>query len=185
MAFSVGIVIYDRFSLLDLAGPFDVLARASNSMDGQVSLFEQSTVGRSKEVVTSVGGIQLMPQHIYPDAHVYDVLLVPGGPGSRKATKNLRLINWFSHVARLAKIVASVGSGVRILAAAGLLTDRAADLLLEPDSQNTAAEVTAQASLVKVGKIIMVSQSGYGPDLGREIISELLGENFAEDAPGV
>ena len=124
MAFSVGIVIYDGVSLNDLVGPYEILGKAAKQESQVGRSFDQYTVGRNKELITCDGGIQILPTHIYPDAHVYNVLIVPGGPGSLEATKNLRLMNWFSRASRLAKVVAAVGSGVLVLAASRLLDER-------------------------------------------------------------
>lgn len=78
-------------------------------------LFEQYTAGRTKELVTCQAGIRIFPQHIYPDAEIYDVLLVPGGQGVANARKDLRLMNWLARAARLAKVIGAVDSVILLL----------------------------------------------------------------------
>lgn len=183
MGYSVGIVIYGGFSLQDLAGPYETLARAADPSDRAQQLFEQFTVGRSKDLITCHGGIQILPQHIYPDAHIYNVLLVPGGPGCIEATRNLRLMNWLKRAAKLAKTVAAVGTGTFILAASRLLDDhKVADVpgLNEayPDVQSDRVE-----GVVRDGKILTVSNNGYGSELGLAIIAEILESDSARTVP--
>ncbi len=181
MSFSVGIVIYDGFSLIDLVGPFEILARAANPDHQDQQLFDQYTVGRNKDLITCHGGIQILPQHIYPDAHVYNVLLVPGGPGSMDATKNLRLMNWFARAAKLAKVVAAVGTGTLVLAASRLLDDRTVAHTPELNELYPDIAIGGRSDVVRDGKIFTIGSSDYGINLGVAIISELVGKDMVNE----
>ncbi len=180
MEYSVGIVIYGGFSLLDLAGPYDILGRAVDQSDRDQHLFAQFTVGRNKDLITCQGGIRILPQHIYPDAHIYNVLLVPGGPGSLEATRNLRLMNWLERAARLAKVVAAVGSGTFILAASRLLDDQKVANVSGLSEAYPGVQTEHVEGVVKDGNILTVSKSDYGSELGMAIITELLGTDHTK-----
>ena len=88
---NVGVLLFDGVALLDVAGPFEVLNRARlepgvesrRTEDG--ALFDVFTVAKTKEPVTATGGIVLVPRHSFADAPRIDLLLVPGGFGTRPA----------------------------------------------------------------------------------------------------
>jgi transcriptional regulator GlxA family with amidase domain len=175
MAFSVGIVIYNGFNLMDMAVPYDLLTRANRPDDPTQRMFELFTVSRSKELITCEGGVQILPQHIYPDAQVYDVLLVPGGSGAPEAIKNLRLMNWFGRAAKLAKVVAAIDTGNLILAVSGLLGNHMVAYSSEADGMYPQVRSMGGKEGVRDGKIFTTSSSEFGVALGKSIISELDG----------
>ncbi|HET6444103.1 MAG TPA: DJ-1/PfpI family protein [candidate division Zixibacteria bacterium] len=177
MGYTVGIVIYDGFGLLDLVGPFEILTQATGPDNRGQYLFEQHTVGRNKDLVTCHGGIQILPKHIYPDAFIYDVLLVPGGPGSVAATKNLRLMNWFGRAAKLAKVIAAVGNGSFILAASGILNGKKAAYVPGLGEAYPGVLTEQAEGIVQDKKVMTVSGNDNGSALGMAIIEELLGAN--------
>jgi transcriptional regulator GlxA family with amidase domain len=179
MVYSVGIVVYGGLSLLDLAGPYEILARAVDPDDLDKHLIAQYTVGRNKDLITCQGGIQILPQHIYPDAHIYNVILVPGGPGIVEATKNLRLMNWLERAARLAKVVAAVGTGTFILAASHLLDNEKVANVSGLSETYPGVQTEDVEGVIKDGNILTVSKSDYGSELGMAIITELLGSDYA------
>jgi len=173
MAFSVGIVIYDGFTLMDLALPYDLLTRARRPDDQKQRAFESFTVSRSKDLVTCEGGIQILPQHIYPDAQVYDALLVPGGSGAAEAIKNLRLMNWFGRAAKLAKVVAAFETGILILAASGLLEDRKVAYSSELNDMYPDVRSLQGEEVVRDGKIFTTGSSEFRVDLSNAFINYL------------
>jgi transcriptional regulator GlxA family with amidase domain len=152
MTYACGIVLYDRASQADVEGARQALAAALNPRDGR-PLFEVSTVGRIKERVALEGGEGLLPDHIYPDGHVYDVILVPGGPGAAAALEHVRMIQWLGRAGRAAQMVGAAGAGVALLRAAGLLPEGTpavvpgqGKVLLAP-----AGEALAQATVGRLG----------------------------------
>jgi putative intracellular protease/amidase len=62
-----------------------------------------------------------LPDHIYPDAHIYDLVVIPGGPGYSVASGLLRLMHWIERASRRARLVVGVGGGLFLLGSAGLL----------------------------------------------------------------
>ncbi|GAG45944.1 unnamed protein product, partial [marine sediment metagenome] len=157
--------------LMDLALPYDILTRARRPDDQTQRAFELFTVSRSKDLVTCEGGIQILPQHIYPDAQVYDALLVPGGSGAAEAIKNLRLMNWFGRAAKLAKVVAAIGTGTLILAASGILGDRRVAYTSELDETYHQVRSSPGEEVIRDGNIITTGSSEFGVELGKAIIT--------------
>ena len=169
MIYRIGVVIYDGFNLMDLALPFKELIQERSDSSNR-PMFEMVTVGRNKELVACHGGFQILPLHIYPDAKIYDVLLVPGGPGAQEAAKNLRLMQWFGRAAKPAKVVAAIGNGALILAAAKLLEHKRVAYTSEFAALYPGIDTTKDEGIVVDGKILTVGDIEDGVLLSQAVI---------------
>ncbi len=170
MGYSVGILIYNGFSLRDLAGPYQIFSESFAHDKSDQPLFAQFTISRNKELVTSQGGLQIIPTHIYPDAHIYDVLLVPGGPGIAEAMRNLRLMNWLKRAARLAKVISAVGDGTFVLAASGVVEGQPVADIPGLGDAYPALHLVPGEGLVVGQNVITASDSSYGSKLGHAVL---------------
>ena len=180
MSYSVGILIYEGVDLLQIAAPFHVLAHASAPGRSDSRLFNIFTVARTKELVTCYGGVNILPDHIYPDAKIYDVILIPGGPGYEKALKILRLMDWINKAAKLAEVVAAVDTGIYLLAASRLLSGRRVAAVAGLSDLYPEVQPVDSEKVVESGEIITVSTHHKGLDLALAIISTVEGEEAAE-----
>lgn len=171
MTLSAAILIYDGLYVLDLAGPYDVLSQAVRPETVNEPLFHVVTVGRTKDTIVCDGGLQIVPEHIYPDAHIYDVILVPGGPGYQEAMANMRLVNWISRAARLARVVAAIGTGTYLLAAAHLLDERPVAAVAGLADSFPTVKPHTDSSVVSSGKVITSIGSAFGEALGQAIVA--------------
>lgn len=88
--------------------------------------FQVFTVARSRERVRAIGGLQVIPDHGFADAPVIDLLVVPGGFGTRPLLDDAEVCGWIARTAASARMVASVCTGSLLLAKAGLLRGRRA-----------------------------------------------------------
>ena len=129
---SVGILIFDGVAALDVAGPLEVLSRARLEPGAESrhkedeALFDVFTVARTKDPVTATGGLVLLPNHAFADAQPIDILLVPGGFGTRPLLQDGPVIEWIRQTAAAARRTASICTGALLLARAGLLDGRRA-----------------------------------------------------------
>ncbi|MBV8202492.1 MAG: DJ-1/PfpI family protein [Acidobacteria bacterium] len=128
----VGILIFDHVEVLDFAGPFEVFSRtrlapgAASRRSEQSAPFEVFTVAPSHDPVTAVGGLVVVPRYSLADAPPIDLLVVPGGWGTRSLLADANVIGWIRRVAERAERVTSVCTGALVLAEAGLLEGRRA-----------------------------------------------------------
>jgi transcriptional regulator GlxA family with amidase domain len=118
----VAILVYEGAEVLDFAGPFEVFAVTSELNDD--SLFDVSIVGASRDPVRAVTGMLVVPNRSFDELARPDVLVVPGGSGSRQAMHDPSLLQWTARAADAADIAVSVCSGARIFGALGLLAAR-------------------------------------------------------------
>jgi transcriptional regulator GlxA family with amidase domain len=187
---SVGMLVFDGVAALDVAGPFEVLTRArlepgveSRRSDEQ-ALFDVFTVARTREPVTATGGLVLVPRHAFADAPRIDLLLVPGGFGTRPLLQDEATIDWIRSAAAAARRTASVCTGALLLARAGLLDGRRATThwgafgLLS--SLGRDIRVDREARFVDDG-VLTSAGVASGMDLALHVVESLFGRAVADE----
>jgi cyclohexyl-isocyanide hydratase len=110
---SVGILLFDGVTQLDLTGPYEVLARMPST---RVSLLASSA-----KPVRSEWGLTITPDFAFSEAPPLDVLCVPGGWGVNALLTDEQLLDFLRVQGERARYVTSVCSGALLLGAAGLL----------------------------------------------------------------
>lgn len=118
------ILIFDEVEVLDFCGPFEVFSvtRLDESRRRETpSPFEVFLVAQSRQPVTATGGMRVLPDHDFATCPPADVLLVPGGWGTRREADNAELIGWVRKQGQSASLITSVCTGSFLLAKAGLL----------------------------------------------------------------
>jgi transcriptional regulator GlxA family with amidase domain len=109
-----GIVLFEGFELLDVFGPVELLAQLPQH-------FALDLLGPAPGPVTSAQGVAVVADHAYADAPPCDVVLVPGGIGTRRLVEDQGWLKWLREWAGPSDLVTSVCTGSGVLAAAGLL----------------------------------------------------------------
>src|SRR5262245_41128378 len=115
----LAIMIFDEVEVLDFCGPFEVFS-VSNRFTDPPS-FKVVTVAEKAGPILARGGLSVNPHHHLADCLPPDILLIPGGQGTRKEMHNQPLIAWIKQAASKAELVLSVCTGALLLAKAGLL----------------------------------------------------------------
>jgi transcriptional regulator GlxA family with amidase domain len=110
----IAIPLFDRLTALDGIGPYEVLQRLP---DATVT-FVGTRLG---EVRTENGFLGLTVDALVEDVPTPDVIVVPGGVGSREAMKDERLLDWVRTAHETTRYTTSVCTGSFVLGAAGLL----------------------------------------------------------------
>lgn len=129
---TVGILLFDGVEVLDFAGPYEVFSRTRLSPGIESRRSEESapfrvfTVAVGGDLVTATGGLRVLPDFDTSGAPPIDVLVVPGGFGTRALLHDVAILTWIRQVAESARRVTSVCTGSLILASAGLLAGRRA-----------------------------------------------------------
>ena len=131
-AVTVGILLFDGVEVLDFAGPYEVFSRTrlvpgiASRLAEESAPFRVCTVALGGGLVTATGGLRVLPDFDTRSAPPIDVLVVPGGFGTRALLHHVETLDWIRHVASSARRVTSVCTGALLLARAGLLTGRRA-----------------------------------------------------------
>jgi transcriptional regulator GlxA family with amidase domain len=169
---TVGVLLFDQFELLDVFGPLEMLGMLTDD-------FTIRLVAESGSEVASAQGPRSVINDRCADARAYDVLLVPGGMGTRREVENAALLRWLVHAAERAEIVASVCTGAALLAKAGLLDGRRATtnkLAFDWAAvQGPAVQWQRRARWIEDGKFFTSSGVSAGMDMALALIARLCG----------
>ncbi len=119
---SVGILLFDDIELLDFAGPYEVYAVADELNDHE--LFDVFTLSEMGTEVRTVHGLKVQPDYAIDRSPHINILVIPGGDGTKAVIKNKALIDWIRDAYDKSAITFSVCSGARIPAILGLLDSK-------------------------------------------------------------
>lgn len=179
---TLAILLFDEVEVLDFCGPFEVFSVANRFTNDPT--FDVLTVAERIGPVVTRGGLSVNPRHTLSDIPRPDILLVPGGQGTRKEMHNSALIDWIRQISSTAELVLSVCTGALLLAKAGLLdglestTHHGAIDLLRQTAPNTM--VQADRRYVDNGRVICSAGIAAGIDMSLHVVGRLLGVEVAE-----
>jgi transcriptional regulator GlxA family with amidase domain len=178
---NVAILVFNEIEVLDFAGPFEVFAVTDQLRDR--AAFSVSIVSPAGDAVRARNGLIVTPEHSFADCPQPQVLVVPGGFGTRALLGNEVVINWILERSRASEVTMSVCTGSLLLARAGLLDGlratthhRAIDELrrLAP-----AAIVDPGARFHDNGRILTAAGISAGIDCSLHLVGRLLGDDVA------
>jgi len=120
----IGLLLFDGVEELDAVGPWEVLAHWTQAYprDG----WSVSCLSASGSSATAAKGLVLGAQHSFDTAPSLDVLIHPGGPGTRRLMRDPGHLGWVRAQRGTVPLMTSVCTGSLVYAAAGLLTGRRA-----------------------------------------------------------
>jgi transcriptional regulator GlxA family with amidase domain len=170
----IAILIYDKLAALDAVGPYEVM----RNVPGWDVRFVAKRKGDTR---TEDGTLGLVADHTLDEVTSPDVVLVPGGIGSRPLMHDEELLQWLRQVDRSTKWTTSVCTGSLLLGAAGLLEGRRATgnwLVLEALRQFGADPVGGR--WVEDGKVITAAGVTAGIDMALHLVDLEAGPEVAQ-----
>ena len=187
---NVGILIFDEVEVLDFAGPFEVFSRtrllkgAESRRSNDSAPFNPFTVSMNTNPLTATGGLKIISDYTIKDCPNIDILVVPGGFGTRTLLNNENLLSWIKSISDQAKITSSVCTGSLLLAKAGLLEDKRATThwgaIEALKSISKDIQVIDNRRIVN-DEIITSAGVSSGIDMAFMIVENLYGEQVASD----
>lgn len=172
----LSVVLFDGFELLDVCGPLEMFSQLTDR-------FSIELVGPDAGPVKSSKGSAMIADRSYAQALAPDIVLVPGGIGTRRLVKDRTFLAWLSEWAGPARYVTSVCTGSGLLAAAGLLdgyratSNKRAFEWARSQSQNV--EWVPQARWVEDRDRWTSAGVAAGMDMALALIAHLHGEEVA------
>jgi transcriptional regulator GlxA family with amidase domain len=180
----VSVLVFDDAEVLDVAGPYEVFTVAGRR-DG-IEPFAVALVGVAPGSVALRGGFRVEPACSIADAPRADLLIVPGGIGTRRLMEDASLLAWIRQAAAQAELVLSVCTGALLLGKAGLLdglevtTHQSALGLLRAVAP--AARIRSGERFLDNGKVIVAAGVSAGIDMALHVVERLLGQELAAEA---
>jgi transcriptional regulator GlxA family with amidase domain len=121
----VGMVLFPRFQLLDIAGPSDAFGEVkvlSQNLGESAGEYEIMTIGTTRGAVSSSSGVTIMPDRtIFDPCPQFDTVILPGGLGIFDAMEDTTLTDWLVRQASTCRRMGSICNGVFALGSAGLI----------------------------------------------------------------
>ena len=182
----VGIVIFPEVEVLDFCGPFEVFSVTRldpTKRRETTSPFEVILIAESLEPVVTTGGMRVQPDRTFEIAPRLDVLVVPGGWGTRTQIHNQRLLDWIVGRVPQLQTLTSVCTGAMVLGKAGLLDGRRAtthwrslDWMTE---ELPNVKVVRDEHVVEDGDIVTSAGISAGIDMALRVVARHCGEEVA------
>jgi len=178
----VAILCFDDVEVLDFAGPFEVFA-VTDELQGR-AVFNTFLVAESPGPFRAVNGLRAVPDFTLEGAPAPDVLVVPGGQGTRALLRKPALLEWVRTRSARAGITLSVCTGALVLAGAGLLAGRRVtthhECLDELRALAPDAVVDGSRRFHDNGAIVTAAGISAGIDASLHVVARLLGAAAAE-----
>jgi len=176
---TLGVLLFPGFELLDVFGPLEAFGiRPARDH------FEAVLVAERTGPVESAQGPKALAEAALDDSRRLDLILVPGGIGTRKAVNDSALCDWIGRRAAAAELVMSVCTGAAILARAGVLDGRRATTNKAAFEwvlgQGPRVEWVKEARWVVDGKFYTSSGVSAGIDMALTAIVKLTSRELAE-----
>ena len=170
----IAIPLYDRFTALDAVGPYQVLSM----MPGATVRFLADEAG---PVHTDNGMLTVLAEARLEDVPHPDVVVVPGGPGTREILADERMLDWVRTAHETSRYTTSVCTGSLLLAAAGLLdgVDATTHWLVHHELEELGANPLSER-VVERGKLITAAGVSAGIDMALRLAELIAGSEAAQ-----
>ena len=170
----VAIPLYDRFTALDAVGPYEVL----DAVPGTEVVF----VGEeARPYRTEKGRLAMVADAAFGEVPDPDVIVVPGGLGTRPLLSGSPLLDWVKQVHETTQWTTSVCTGALVLGAAGILDGlEATTHWMELETLREFGATPSQRRVVEQGKVITAAGVSSGIDMALTLVARIHGEDLAK-----
>lgn len=184
-----GILLFPEVEALDFCGSYEVFATTrldESARRESTSPIRTVLVSETLEPVVTAGGMKVLPDVDFAGCPKLDVLIVPGGHGTRALMHNQRYLDFVKQQAAQAERVASVATGSLVLGSAGLLVGHSATThwrsrdFFREKFPNTTLE--RELRIVVDGQIITAASIAAGLEMALMIVAHYFGEDVARNS---
>jgi transcriptional regulator GlxA family with amidase domain len=185
MALRIGFLIFDDVEELDFVGPWEVFTMANEvaGYSGKDLPFETLIVAERDAPVRCRKGMRVLPDVTTQNCGKLDILLIPGGQGTRAEVKNEPLLAWIAKMAAGCQWITSVCTGALLLTAAGPAKGKRVtthwgfvDTLR---ARGEAAEVLEKVRYVRDGNVVTAAGVSAGIDMALWLVGQIKSPSFA------
>jgi transcriptional regulator GlxA family with amidase domain len=176
---TVGVLLFDGFEALDVFGPVEAWGMLARAADWRIV-----TAAEAAGPVASAQGTRAIADYAFAECPPLDVLVVPGGIGTRRLVANENVLAWLRARAAQATAVTSVCTGAGLLARAGLLDGRRATTnklsFAWVVEQGPRVTWVREARWVEDGAFVTSAGVSAGIDMSLAVIARLVSTEAAE-----
>jgi transcriptional regulator GlxA family with amidase domain len=180
MTIRIGLLIFDGAEELDFVGPWEVFTMAKA---GKPDAIEVRLVAEQERPVTCAKGMRVLPDATTASCGKLDVLLIPGGMGTRREVENKQLLDWIAGVAKTATWITSVCTGSLLLTAAGPARGKRVtthwSFVEQLRARGDAAEVLDNYRYVRDDNVVTSAGVSAGIDMALWLVGQMFDVPFA------
>lgn len=179
MANTIGILLFDDVEELDFAGPWEVFTAAAQHLfpDDRVV-----TIAEASRPIRCAKGLRVLPDFDFAGAPPLDVVLVPGGQGTRREVANPKLVGWLREVGLRCRWVTSVCTGALLLHEAGFARGRRVTThwaFVEALRKRGDVTVLEGVRYVRDGNLVTAAGVSAGIDMAIWLVGQIHGVDAA------
>jgi transcriptional regulator GlxA family with amidase domain len=176
---TIGLLIFDGAEELDFVGPWEVFTMAAQVRDD----IRVVTIAERPQPVQCAKGMRVIPDHSLADAPDLDVVMVPGGQGTRREVGNPLLIDWLRKIGPQLSWVTSVCTGALLLCEAGFARGKRVTthwaFVEELRKRYPDVEVLERVRYVRDGQLCTAAGVSAGIDLALWLTGQIWGVDTA------
>lgn len=179
---NVGIFLFPGVELLDFAGPFEVFSVTAELNAFQ--FFNVFTIGESGANIKTVNGLRVAPEYNFSDHPSVDILVVPGGAGTKTEMEKGAVLQWLKKQHETASLTMSVCSGTRLLGALGVLDGL--EIITHHEVIGEMREIAPKAIIKEGvrftdnGRVLTSAGISAGIELSLYVVQKLWGKEIAD-----
>jgi transcriptional regulator GlxA family with amidase domain len=179
----IGILLFDGVEELDAVGPWEVLSYWTRTYpdDG----YAVSCISASGGAVECAKGLTIGAHHSYDTMPALDVLIYPGGRGTRSHLDDVAQLDWLRRQRAAVPVLASVCTGALVLAAAGILANRPATTywasMEELAGIDPTIAIRAGERFVDDGDVVTSAGVSAGIDMALHLVHRFAGLDRARE----
>ncbi|MFL5411455.1 MAG: DJ-1/PfpI family protein, partial [Myxococcales bacterium] len=179
------IVIFDDADELDFVGPWEVFCSAGMMIERGEAPGAQPLkavlIAEKAGPVRCAKGMRVLPDATFADAPPLDLVLVPGGMGTRREANNQGMLAWLREIAPRCRFVTSVCTGALLLHEAGISRGRrvATHFNFVEQLRARGANVLTNVRYVEDGNLISAAGVSAGIDMSLWLVGQLVNPKFA------
>jgi len=182
---TIGIVVFDDAEELDFVGPWEVFCSAGMMIERGEAPGAQPLkavlIAEKAGPVRCAKGMRVLPDSTFADAPPLDLVLVPGGMGTRREANNQGMLAWLREIAPRCRFVTSVCTGALLLHEAGISRGRrvATHFNFVEQLRARGANVLTNVRYVEDGNLISAAGVSAGIDMSLWLVGQLVDPKFA------
>jgi transcriptional regulator GlxA family with amidase domain len=175
----IGILIFDDAEELDFAGPWEVFTMINEVLarQGEERPHDVKLIAERADPVRCAKGMRVLPDSTTAQCEALDVLLIPGGMGTRREVKNEALLAWIATVSARCQWITSVCTGALLLTAAGPAKGKRVTthwgFIEQLRARGEAAEVLEHVRYVRDGNVVTAAGVSAGIDMALWLTGQL------------
>jgi transcriptional regulator GlxA family with amidase domain len=179
-----GILLFDGAEELDFVGPWEIFTNSAVVRNaGTLPDKEVFMISQSGATVNCAKGMRVEADYSIAEAPDFDVLLIPGGVGTRVEVENQELMRWIAERAPGLTWVTSVCTGSLLLAEAGPAAGKRVTthwgFIQGLREHGKAGEVLDDVRYIRDGNVVTAAGVSAGIDMALWLIGEIWGPDHA------